>query len=117
MKEPGFTTKRERFLLQVQAFLKDHSYSGAITIPEFAGAVGMSERQFHRKIKEYTGLTPGKYIRGIRLDEAKELIEKNRYITIREVVNAVGFTKISYFTQLFIKRFGASPDDLIKSHD
>jgi AraC-like DNA-binding protein len=62
-----------------------------------------------RKIKTLTGLTPNKYIREIKLQHARTLLESKKYVTVSEVSQAVGFSKTEYFSQLYKERFGKLP--------
>ena len=76
----------------------------------------MSRRQFFRVMKEETGLTPNQYLREVRLQKGRQLLETNQSITIKEVGYAVGFLKISYFSQLFKDRFGKTPSEYKRSY-
>lgn len=64
-----------------------------------------SERQLYRKLEKYTGLTPSKYIRSIRLHKAKQLLESYTYSTVNEVAGAVGLKDPHYFSKVFEKEF------------
>ncbi len=72
----------------------------------------LSERQLRRKIKELTGLSPVEFIRQIRLLQAKELLEKRVYQNVAEISVAVGFNNPHYFSGLFKKMFGKSPNEM-----
>lgn len=71
-----------------------------------AKSVGMSRRNLQRRLKKVTGLTPGQYLREIRLQTARDLLERGVYQTIAEVAYAAGFTTPYYFSQIYKKRFG-----------
>ena len=75
--------------------------------------VFLSERQLRRKLKRLTGLSPVEFIRHIRLNRAKELLEKKIYLTVAEAALAVGFTNPPYFTRLFRKAFNRVPHEIL----
>lgn len=60
-------------------------------------------------MKEQTGMTPNQYLREVRLQKARRLIEEGNVRTVKEACYAVGFKKASYFSDLYKKRFGKSP--------
>jgi len=80
-------------------------------VSDLAKALYVSNRQLQRKSKRLTGLSPAEYIREIRLQEARRLLEQKKYGTVSEVVYTVGFSSPSYFSKLFYKRFNKLPSD------
>lgn len=71
----------------------------------------ISRKKLYQKIKTLTGLTPNQYIRAIRLQLAKELLENEACQTVKEVALKVGFQKHGHFTELFKKRYGKLPSE------
>ncbi len=76
-----------------------------------ADRVFLSERQFSRKLKAVTGLTPNGYIQEVKLQKARHLLEHQVYTTINEVAQATGYSSGSYLTKLYQERFGKKPGD------
>jgi YesN/AraC family two-component response regulator len=72
-----------------------------------AEALSINRKTLYNKIKELTGLTPTKYIRAIRLQKAKNLLEKG--IAVNVVAQQVGFQNTEYFSTLFKENFGKLP--------
>ncbi len=89
----------------------DHEFG----IQQLAEKAFLSQRQLRRKINELTDISPLDFIRQIRLQQAKLLIEKNVYNSISEVSAAVGFNNPAYFSRLFKKMFGQTPQELLKA--
>ncbi|NNF21234.1 MAG: response regulator [Saprospiraceae bacterium] len=69
----------------------------------------LSERQFRRRLMKITGLSPQKYINQLRLQAAREMLEKGQKTTIQEVAVAVGFKESTSFSRSYKKYFGKSP--------
>ena len=55
-----------------------------------------------------TGLSASHYIRSLRLNVAKKLLEETE-LNVSEVAYKVGFSSPSYFSQMFKEKFGFAP--------
>lgn len=76
--------------------------------------LGLSERQFFRKIKTITNLPPQKYLRPFRLKLAKQYLENGEYRTVYETAFAVGYQNVGYFIAQFETQFGKKPLQILK---
>lgn len=88
----------------VNAELDNAEYS----INEFCQSLCMSRTSVYNKIKALTGQGPNDFIRIIRLNKAKELLETRKY-PVNEISFMVGFSDPKYFSTCFKKQFGISP--------
>jgi len=61
---------------------------------------------------ELAGSTPNKYIRSIRLQKAKILLEEGK--SVKETAYQVGFQKVQYFSKLFKSEYGKSPSNYLE---
>ncbi|TRX49050.1 response regulator [Fulvivirga sp. M361] len=107
-------TYGEKLIEELEKMVREHLSEGC-SINSLATHAAMSESSLNRFLKKITGLTPGQFIRDIRLQEAIFLLESQKYKTISEVVYAVGFEDASSFTRLFKKRFGKNPSTYLES--
>ena len=104
--DPAFLKKA---LMAVIDHLEQEHFSGN----ELAQKLCLSREQTHRKIKQLTSLSTGKFIRNIRLLKAfVYLIENN--CSIAEVSYKVGFDDPSYFNKCFREEIGLSPGEVKK---
>lgn len=71
-------------------------------------AVAMSRAQLFRRLKSLTGNSPGYYIKTMRLEKAKELLETSD-ITVSEAAYKTGFNSPSNFTKVFSEKYGITP--------
>lgn len=78
------------------------------TIPEMARAAVMSERTFVRRFKEATGLAPGEWLIGIRIEEARQLLETTSY-PVEEVADLAGFGSTATLRHHFTRAAGLPP--------
>jgi transcriptional regulator GlxA family with amidase domain len=80
-------------------------------VTDLASAVGLSISQLTRLFRAATRLTPGAYLRQLRLARAKLLIERSS-LTISEVMLQVGIHDPSHFARDFRREFGVGPREL-----
>ena len=73
----------------------------------------LSESQVYRKIKAITNKSTAIFIRTVRLQRAKELLQTTDK-TISEIAYEVGFNDPSWFSKAFKEEFGFSPSDISK---
>ena len=71
-------------------------------------AMFMSRAQLLRRLKSLTGNSPAYYIKTIRLEKAKELLETSD-VCISEAAFQTGFNSPSHFTKVFIDKYGLTP--------
>ncbi len=82
-------------------------------VDDLAQELSMSRATLHRKIKAITNLAPVEFIRYLRLQRARCLLEQNAG-TIAEVAYQVGFQSPSYFTASFHQLFGVLPSEVLR---
>lgn len=96
----------------LQAIRQIHeSYSEPLRIPMLAKDVGMSSSLFHRRFKDSTGTTPGRYLRRLRLEQGRRLIEVLG-LDVGEAAFRVGYGDPSRFSRDFRQRWGQRPSEL-----
>lgn len=75
---------------------------------QLSRSLGMSRSQVFRKLKALTGQSATVFIRSIRLQHAKQLLDTSE-LTISEIAYEVGFTSLNYFSAAFLEAFGERP--------
>ena len=78
---------------------------------ELAELLCLSERTLYRRLGELAGLTPAAWLRELRLNQARLLLEAGTLASVAEVADAVGFGSPRYFVTLYTERFGRRPAD------
>ena len=73
----------------------------------------MSKMQVYRKLKALQDKTPSAFMRSVRLQKGKELLQ-NSDLNISEIAYEIGFSDPNYFSRTFQKEFGSSPKDFRK---
>ncbi len=90
------------------------NYMKDCTVEEMAEGINVSPNYLRRKFKEKTGMTILEYITETRLSTAARLLEEGNR-KVKDVSLEVGYSNISYFTQLFSKKYGATPNEYKKN--
>lgn len=104
-------TKENTFLDLVNQTLETHLSDENFGIAELCETLNISRAQLHRKLKKLTGLSTSHYIRSLRLDIAKGLLEKTQ-LNVSEVAFNVGFSSATYFSKVFKEEFGYAPKEV-----
>jgi len=102
------TNHPDEAILQAQLWMQNHLNKASITIQQLADVFGMSQRNFTRRFRQATNMTPLKYLQNQRLSEAKELLQ-NSNLSIGEIAYRVGYIDVSHFTKLFKDFFSTTP--------
>lgn len=101
----------DAFLVKVKTILEEELSNAEFDIDNLSRTLGMSRSQLFRKVKALTGYSPSLFIRGIRLNKGKELLE-NTSLNVSEVAYQVGFSTPAYFSDAFTEMYGIRPSQL-----
>lgn len=100
-----------KFICKVNEVIEKHLSDENFSIEEFGKEIGMSRSQFHRKLKALVGKSASLYLRSVRLNKAKKMLEEGQG-NIGEISYETGFSSPSYFTYCFKEEFGYPPRDI-----
>ncbi len=113
--EPGMPSIAPDDLLwleRLESEVRESVQDDRLTVQLIASKVFLSERQLHRRLKAITGLSPNEYLREIRLQEARRLLESRLVRSVKEAAFRVCFRDEKYFAQIFKARFGKNPSEI-----
>jgi AraC-like DNA-binding protein len=79
-----------------------------LTVTTLAEQVSLSTSAFSQLFRQVTGRSPYQYVKGMRLNRARELLLEGR-LGVADVSRAVGYTSASHFIKEFRGRFGTTP--------
>ncbi|MHA8091521.1 hybrid sensor histidine kinase/response regulator transcription factor [Aquirufa regiilacus] len=102
----------DAFLLKATQLIIDHLSDPDFDVEDLEKGLDMSKMQLYRKLKNLTSLAGNEFIRSIRLQQAKVLLETGN-LNISEVAYQVGFNDPAYFTRAFKKQYGRTPKSFI----
>lgn len=91
-----------------------NNYHRRLSLKEIAKESNQSVSNLCRTFKEGTGVTVLEYLQNLRITMAKRLIEKTNY-SIATVAKLIGMEDESYFSRIFKREVGTSPNRYRKS--
>ncbi len=100
------------FLRDLKQVMEKNLMNEQFGVETMADALAMSRRTLVRKITALTGEAPVKFIRGYRLERAKQMLQDNT-APIWEIAVKTGFGSASYFTKCFKDHYGISPKEAV----
>ena len=104
-----------KWLKEVEQIAVENITTPNFNVTQFAFEVHLGERQLSRKLKKMTGMSPGSYLKEVRLQKARHLLENRAFFTVAEVANHVGFNTTEYFSKIFKERFGKLPKEYFRT--
>jgi len=84
-------------------------YGKEIKIPELAKMESLSNSRYITVFKENMGMTPSEYLIDLRINVACDLL-KELNMSVKEVAACVGYDNPCFFSKLFKKKTGISPN-------
>jgi len=106
----SFTAQKDhddQAILTAQDWLERH-FKSDISLDELAEKVGLGSRTFKRRFKQATDENPINYLQRIRIEQAKNQLEKTTE-SINKIIWSVGYEDIGSFRQLFKRFTGLTP--------
>lgn len=79
-----------------------------LEVEAMAAHATMSTRNFSRRFKEVTGLSPARWVLGRRLDDARQLLETTRW-SVTRIAESCGFGSAVTFRQNFVAAYSTTP--------
>ncbi len=103
----------DAFFRKAKAVVEENLADEDFDIHRLCRDLTLSRAQLHRKISALTGMSASHFIRAIRLQKAKEMLQTTD-LSISEVAYDVGFRDPNYFSRTFAEEFGFPPSETRK---
>ncbi|OEV24699.1 AraC family transcriptional regulator [Streptomyces nanshensis] len=94
-------------LREVQQWISEHT-DGDLSVAALAERARLSPRHFARAFLAETGMTPGRYVDRVRLEQARRLLEESTG-GIAEISRACGYGTPEALRRAFVRVLGSSP--------
>ena len=82
--------------------------SEGVTFDQLAQTVNLSLSRFQHIFKAETGMSPAHYLRILRMERAKELLETS-FLPVKQIMHSLGVGDRSHFEREFKTRYGMTP--------
>lgn len=96
------------FLMRVNRVINENLSNVQFDVNHLAALLNMSRTQLFRRLKPIIRQSASGYIRSLRLQKAKEMLETTEH-RVSEVAYLTGFETPSNFTKVFVKTYGMKP--------
>ena len=108
--EPGLSEGDKTFLAELVVLIEEHLAQAELNAVFLEKAFNLSKMQLYRKLKTMTGMTPGEFIKHLRLMQAANLL-RTTTVNVTEIFYRTGFNNQSYFFREFRKRYNCAPNE------
>ena len=103
----------ESLIKKFMLLVRKHLHDPGVTVHDLAKKLGVHRMTLNKHFKEAVGITPGKYLDGIRLQHAMRLL-RDTELSLKEIVENTGIGNQSYFCRLIREKVGVSPAEYRK---
>lgn len=105
--DTALSTRDHRRLRELQARLDSGEFD-SYGLNDIARSIGMSTSSLQRAFKAFSGECLFEYLRGRRLDAAREMLEREG-VNVSQAAAQAGYGSAANFATAFKRRFGCSP--------
>lgn len=110
-------TCRSQLMSRARTYILAHMGEN-ITTADLSQALGLNRTYLSRRFSAETGMTPGRYVTALRIDEAKRLLSVTRK-PLCDIAGFLGFSSQNHFQKVFKRLTGLTPGEYRKqtAHD
>lgn len=90
------------------------NYAGPVAVRDLCRVGGMGKTTLYKRFKKAAGTSVSEYLTEYRMQAAKKSLRFTN-LSIREIARESGFKYQTYFTRVFVSRYGISPEKFRKA--
>lgn len=108
----------EHHVQKLQPVLKyiEENYGELVTIKDLAGCIDVTPQYLCLLFKKALKMRPLEYVNRERINRSKELMFRESDLKMNEIARRVGFDSPSYFSSVFKRLEGLSPEQFKRIH-
>ncbi len=107
------TSKAHDIALSAKKYIEDNFMNSSLSVSDISEDLCVNQTYLRKMFKSEFDMTLSEYITQFRMQEAKKLITTtNEKLTV--VAQSVGYSDVSYFSNVFKKYYGTSPRSMNK---
>lgn len=107
-KDKAVNIEDKKFMLKITDLVEKNLLDEHLSPSFLSECLNISKVQLYRKMKEISGVTPGEFIRDVKIEHAASLL-LNTNLTVSEVMYDSGFNNKSYFFREFSRKYHCTP--------
>ena len=113
VRKPQGINNENEIVRRAQQFISTNVRS-KLTVPLVAKNIDVSPSYLTSLFHKHLQLSPGEYIRRIKLQESKQMIREGN-LNFSEIASALHYSTIHHFSRQFKGKFGITPTEYAKS--
>ena len=98
---------------KAQQYIQSH-VTEKLTVPIVAEGVGVSASYLTALFHKHLAISPGEYIRRVKLGKSKQLIREGQ-LNFTEISESLQYSTVHHFSRQFKQMFGLTPTEYAKS--
>ena len=110
LEEKNLADNDKQFLNNLVQIIEENLENTEMDAAFLESRLAISKMQLYRKLKSLSNMTPGEFIKHIRLHHTVFLLQSTQ-LTVSEIFYRSGFNNQSHFYREFKKRFQCSPNE------
>ena len=103
----------DEIIRKAQQYISSH-IRGKLSVPLVARQVDVSPSYLTALFHKNLQISPGEYIRRIKLQESKQMIRENN-LNFTEIAAELQYSTVHHFSRQFKEKFGITPTEYAKS--
>jgi YesN/AraC family two-component response regulator len=103
----------ERFFDSVKEYINIH-IAESLNLQQVSHAVGVSQPYLSKLFRKYEDTSFTSYLTCIRMERAKQLLQGENKVLVKEVAEKVGYKDQFYFSRIFYSYTGMRPSEYIE---
>jgi signal transduction histidine kinase/DNA-binding response OmpR family regulator len=108
--ETESVSDKDKFLKTTLTYIYENLDNPQLSVEVLSTHLCMSRASLYNRLLEYTGMSPVEFIRNVKLEKAKSLLEKSD-MTVTEVAYETGFANPNYFAKVFKAKYNMTPSE------
>jgi DNA-binding response OmpR family regulator len=108
--ETESVSDKDKFLKSTLTYIYENLDNPQLSVEVLSTHLCMSRASLYNRLLEYTGMSPVEFIRNVKLEKAKSLLEKSD-MTVTEVAYETGFANPNYFAKVFKAKYNMTPSE------
>ncbi len=109
-------SSQSQMLSQVLSYIRQN-YRETLTLQDISEKYNYNYAYLSRVFKQETGTPFIQYLTALRIEKAKEILRTDKTVKISEICDQVGFLDQNYFSRIFKKTVGMTPQNYRMNHE
>ena len=110
---PHFANNENEIIRRAQQYVSNHVRE-KLSVPVVAQNVNVSASYLTALFHKHLQLSPGEYIRRIKLQESKQMIREGD-LNFTQIADVLQYSTVHHFSRQFKEKFGITPTEYAKS--